>query len=90
MTERVDPVLLPGQKLADGTGQACTGCGRAFGDGEKAIATPPSYPDMRRPVTWTCASCYTPPARPERFTGAGYDRPDQGRSSLTSWSFSAG
>jgi hypothetical protein len=89
MTERVDPVLLPGQKLADGTGQACTGCGRAFNDGEKAIVTRPSWPDTRMPVTRTCASCYTPPARPERFTGP-YDRPDQGSSSLTSWSFSGG
>jgi hypothetical protein len=87
VTERVDPVLLPGQVLTDATGQQCTGCGRAFGDGEKAIATRPSWPDTRKPVTWTCAACYVPPprGRSERLTDDGGYHDASGRSVTPSW-----
>jgi hypothetical protein len=68
--EIVKPVLLPGQALADATGQQCAGCGRAFGDGEKAIRTPPVWPDQQY-VKWTCAACYQPPQPRERFTSGG-------------------
>lgn len=94
MTERVDPVLLPGQRLIDGTGRTCTGCGHQFADGEKAICTPPSWPDTRKPAIWTCAACYRPPGPPgrnERLTErTSHGAPPTSAGSLTSWSWSSG
>jgi hypothetical protein len=72
--EVVRPVLRAGQVIADAAGQKCSGCGRAFGDGEQAVVTPRSWPQPRV-TTLTCADCYRPPSGPpERFTDDGTAR----------------
>lgn len=88
MAEKVPVVLQPGQKLVDGTGRECTECRRQLADGEQALYTPrtwpPSYATMER---LTCAACYRPPGRPERFTErTSHGRPPTSSRSLTSWS----
>jgi predicted Zn-ribbon and HTH transcriptional regulator len=64
---KVKLVLRRGQQLITAPGQGCTSCGRLFADDEKVLYTPPSCPSPRYAV-FTCAACYVPPGKHERFT----------------------
>lgn len=56
-TALVRPVLAPGQHVVvPAEGEACDRCGYTFGliPGERAVWTPPAWPDAASAPTLTC------------------------------------